>query len=193
MDQVIAALYRARAGEPGYTLDDIAHAADSTCGCRLDPTFARHVRSAEPIDFAPALASIGYRMDVAFEMAKDANGVPIADTRVYVARANEADPTSPLWIGITRPTGAWAAAGLHSGDEFIAIDGHKIASWDEFRAFLRGVKVGQTLSVTYARDGVRHDARVLMDVYVIPRVTLSDLPNATPAQLARRAKWLAAQ
>ena len=193
MDQVIAALYHARAGEAGYTLDDIQRAADSVCACKLDTFFADHVRDSKPVDFAPALATIGYRMDVAFEMAKDPNGNPIADTRVYVARANEADSTSPLLIGITRPAGAWAAAGLHSGDQLLTIDGRRIASWDEFRAVLRTAKVGQTLTVAYSRDGVRHEAKVLIDVYVIPHVTISDLPNATPAQLARRAKWLAAQ
>ena len=193
MDQVIAALYRARAGEPGYTLDDIQRAADSVCGCKLDKIFDDHVRDAKPMDFAPALASIGYRMDVAFEMAKDQQGNPIADTRVYVARANENDPVSPLLIGITRPAGAWAAAGLHSGDQLHTIDGHRIASWDEFRALLRGAKVGQTLTVAYSRDGVRREAKVLMDVYVVPHVTISEILNATPEQLARRAKWLAAQ
>jgi predicted metalloprotease with PDZ domain len=193
MDQVMTKLFFTHTSRPGYEPDDIQHAADSACGCKLDKVFADHVRDAKPIDFAPALATIGYQMNVAFEMAKDPTGNPIADTRVYVARANEADSTSPLLIGITRPAGAWAAAGLHSGDQLLTIDGRRIASWDEFRAVLRGAKVGQTLAVAYSRDGVRREAKVLMDVYVVPHVTLTDLPNATPAQLARRAKWLAAQ
>jgi len=193
MDQVMAALYRARAGEPGYTLDDIQHAADSVCGCVLDSIFARHVRASEPMDFAPALASMGYRVDITYEMAKDASGAPLADARVYVAHAKPDDPSSPLWFGITRPTGAWAMAGLHSGDELVSMDGRTIPSWDAFRAYLRNVKVGQTPTVVYARDGVRHETHVLMDVYTVPRVTISEIPDATAEQLARRAEWLAAR
>ena len=58
-----------------------------------------------------------------WEGAHDSAGAPLPDTRVYVMRPDSAPPDSPLRIAIIRPTGAWAAAGLHSGDELLAIDG----------------------------------------------------------------------
>ena len=191
MDQVITALYQRSAAGPGYTIADIELVASQVCGCELRPFFARYVRSAAALDFDGALRSIGYRADVAWFTAKDSTGRPLPDRRVGVTRPESAPPGSPLRFVIVRPTGAWAMAGLHSGDELIAFDGKPVASAEEFRGLLAALDIGQHVSITYARVGVRMKADVMMDAYVLPRVTLVELPGATPAQLARRAHWLA--
>lgn len=193
MDQVMTALYRNSAGEPGYTLADIERAANSVCGCDLTPFFERHIANSVPIDFDGPLRTIGYKMSLTWDGAHDSTGAPLPDTRVFVARPDSAPPDSPLRIGIIRPTGAWAAAGLHSGDELLAIDGKPVTTVADFRQLLRTFKVGQHVKISYQRKGKRAVADVMIDVYVLPHVTLEPLPDATPEQLARRARWLAGE
>jgi predicted metalloprotease with PDZ domain len=193
MDQLMAALYQRAAGEPGYTLADIERTANAVCGCELRPFFERHVRNATVLDFDEALRGVGYRTDIAWLTAKDSTGRPRPDTRVFVMRPDSAPPDSPLRFGIIRPTGAWAAAGLHSGDELIAVNGRAVTTAAEFRRLLTTFDIGEHVKIAYTRGGRRAEADVMMDAYVLPRVTLLELPGATPEQLARRAKWLAGE
>lgn len=193
MDQVMAALYAHSAGEPGYTLADIERAVNEVCACELRPFLNDHIRNALPYDFDAALRGIGYRTEVAWDTARDSAGAPIADTRVFVMRPEGAPASSPLRIAIIRPAGAWARAGLHSGDELIAVNGNGVSTRMEFRRLLAAFRVGEHVKVTYSRNGRRAVADVLIDVYVMPKVTLVDLPDLTPQQLAMRANWLAAK
>jgi membrane-associated protease RseP (regulator of RpoE activity) len=51
------------------------------------------------------------------------------------------------------------AAGLRSGDRIVAIDGRRVATFDELRAALAD-KGGRQISVTYVRDGQEQTARL---------------------------------
>ena len=191
MDQVMAALWLRAANGPGYTSADLERVASDVCGCDLRPFFARWVHNAAPLDFDAALRGAGWRMDVAWLTAKDSTGRPLPDRRVYVMRGEGAPAGAPMRLGILQPTGAWAAAGLHSGDEILSLDGAPVTSPAQFRQMLAALEVGQHVKVAYARGGKRAVADVMMDVYVLPKVTLVDLPAATPQQLELRRQWLA--
>lgn len=193
MDAVIDTLYARAAGEPGYTLADIERAANTVCGCELRPFFGAHVRDAKPFDFDAAVRSMGYRTEIVWGTAKDSAGAPITDTRIFAMRPEGAPPSTPLIIGVTRPTGAWAHAGLHSGDLLLEVNGQPVASSTDFRRMLAGFQLGQHVTVTYSRAGHRAKANVMIDAYVVASVTLVDLPTVTPQQLARRAAWASAQ
>ncbi len=67
---------------------------------------------------------------------------------------------------------AAAKAGLRSGDEIVAVDGHAIDSWDAMTADFRR-RAGEHIVVSVRRDGVELDLGLtLMTVY---RDTVSDL------------------
>ena len=49
--------------------------------------------------------------------------------------------------------GPAAAAGISAGDTIVAFDGQPVESWDEFRVAMGSVEPGETVEVTYTRDG----------------------------------------
>jgi putative serine protease PepD len=53
-----------------------------------------------------------------------------------------------------------AQAGLEAGDVVTAIDGTRIASADELQSLIGAKKPGDTISITYVRDGTSHTASV---------------------------------
>ncbi len=53
-----------------------------------------------------------------------------------------------------------AKAGLRAGDVITALDGHAIASPDELQSAVSDHRPGDTVTVTYERDGTSHTARV---------------------------------
>jgi predicted metalloprotease with PDZ domain len=192
-DDLMRAMYAQYGTGRAFTGPDLERAANATCGCDLDPFFDRYVRGAAALDFDGALRAIGYRMKVAWEMAADSAGHALPDTRIFAVRPAGSSPDAPLILGVTRPTGVWAFNGVHAGDELIALDGRPIASSSDFRRALADIKVGDRVTITFAHAGRRKETSFLMDVYVLPRVTLEELPGATPAQLALRARWLAGE
>jgi membrane-associated protease RseP (regulator of RpoE activity) len=75
-------------------------------------------------------------------------GVPTAARPVIEGvEATLAGQTSPA-----------AEAGLRTGDEIVAIDGHPVVSEDNFIAYTRG-HVGQSIQITVVRDGRRVTVR----------------------------------
>jgi putative serine protease PepD len=60
------------------------------------------------------------------------------------------------------PGGPAQRAGLHSGDVIVAVDGERVTSADELIVAIRRHVPGQRLTVTYLRDGGRHDAVVIL-------------------------------
>lgn len=62
---------------------------------------------------------------------------------------------------VVAKTGA-AEAGLKPGDAMVAIDGARLASWDELLARLQTAKPGQTVVIVYSRGGVDHTVRAVL-------------------------------
>jgi regulator of sigma E protease len=71
-------------------------------------------------------------------------------------------PTPTLVLGQVLAGGAAKASGLTAGDRLTAIDGVKVASWDDVLAKLRAHKPGDAIVVTYVRDGATHEARAVL-------------------------------
>ena len=58
--------------------------------------------------------------------------------------------------------GAGAKAGLKKGDIITAVNGDLVASNDALVASVRGFQPGQKITLTYTRDGEKHDAEVTL-------------------------------
>ena len=59
-----------------------------------------------------------------------------------------------------RNGGPAKAAGLHVGDVVTAVDGHKISSAGELQSAIDAKKPGDTVKITYKRNGKQHTVSV---------------------------------
>jgi putative serine protease PepD len=63
-------------------------------------------------------------------------------------------------LALVRPDTPAASAGLRGGDVITAIDGKKTASSDDVQSAISSKRPGDTVSVTYSRDGQTHTVSV---------------------------------
>jgi predicted metalloprotease with PDZ domain len=189
LDDVMRALVTEHPAPRGFTGVDVERTASRVCGCRLHGFFERHVRGAALLDFAPALRSLGLRPRVWMEAAVDSAGRPEPDLRVwaYVLRGE----TQPRFV-ITDPRSAWARAGLHTGDRIVAFNGTAVDGRRAALNAIRSARAGDRLHVDILRGDRPMSADVVVGEYERTRVALEELPAATPAQRAARARWLTA-
>ena len=180
LDDATRALYRERAHR-GYTGADIQHAAERACRCNLTQFFDSNVRGAGRLDFARYLGSAGLRMIDSLVTATDDSGRALPDLRVW-ARVPEGE-TEPRLL-VLQSDGAWATAGLKSGDRIVAWNGSAMSGLGAFRAKLRALEVGDEVALDYRRDGALAHATVRVTPYRVHRVRLLPLPNATSQQRA---------
>lgn len=187
LDDVMKALYRERAHR-GYTGADIQRAAEHTCSCDLTGFFASNVRSAGRLDFDRYLRAAGLRMMDSLITATDDSGRVLPDLRVW-ALVPEGE-TAPRLL-VVQSDGAWARAGLRSGDRIVSWNGAAMDGMREFRTKLRALQAGDEVALEVRRDGAMAHATVRVTPYQVHRVKLVPLTNATARQRAvRRATML---
>ena len=116
-------------------LDDVlARTVADVCGCDVQPFFAAHVRDGRSIDFDRYLRLIGLRVRVSWKPALSSDSQPAADLRFF---AWQPPGERALSLLLTDPTGAWARAGLHTGDRVVAVNGAPFPTMDDLRALRR--------------------------------------------------------
>ncbi len=71
----------------------------------------------------------------------------------YVASLNVAE---------VRPGSGAEAAGVRAGDRIVALDGAELGGWEDLLRVIGGAKPGQTIAVTYERDGERLTGRAVL-------------------------------
>jgi predicted metalloprotease with PDZ domain len=188
-------MYDRYAGPRGFTGEDILNTVNDVCACDLQEFFQAHVSGSRPLDFARHLALAGWRLDTATAPAADSGGRALPDLRASVTAfggigsAGGAAGFRPR-LSIPDPTGAWARAGLLTGDEIVSVNGRPVAGADDFRAATSGVRVGDTVRVVYVRNGAQRTAAVPLAGYQLTRVRIVDLPSVTARQRAVRQAWL---
>jgi S1-C subfamily serine protease len=120
--------------------------------------------------------------------AADSAGRPRADARVWaVVPSGESAPR----LIVMQPEGAWARAGLHSGDRVVSWNGAAVDGMRDFRAKLSALQVGDTVALVYERAGApaaEAPLRVALRVpsYSVHQARLEEVPDATRRQRAIR-------
>jgi predicted metalloprotease with PDZ domain len=189
LDDVMRALVAEHPQPAGYTGMDIERTASHVCGCQLHGFFERYVRGSTLLDFAPALRTLGLRPRVWMEPVRDSAGRAEPDLRVWVfTRRGEREPR----FIIDDPRSAWARAGLHTGDVIVSINGAAIPDRRAAITAIRALRTGDRARVELVRAGRPMTVDVMVGGYERTRAAFEDLPDATPAQRAARARWLAA-
>jgi predicted metalloprotease with PDZ domain len=187
MDDVMRLMLERHAGARGFTSADVERAVAGTCRCAVKAFFDAHIRGGgRPIDFDSYLRHAGLRAEVAWRPALGADGRPVADLRAFPY--DPGDGTGPR-LGLTTPESAWGRAGLHTGDRVRAVNGARTPTVDSVRLALRGLRSGDTARVEIERGGATRTVPVVMAPFDRPFVEIRDLPNATAAQVALRARW----
>ena len=187
LDDFMRALYEASRSGTGFSSQDVEHIASSICGCRLAGLFDRQVRAAGLIDLGPTAARLGWRIVVDTIAAVDAEGSSIPDLRFNVGSVGD----SAVVLAVTYATGAWARAGVRTGDVVESLNGNHPSNVSQLLTTLRRLRVGDTASVVLRRRGSLLHIDVVLRGYSRPRARLVDAPAVTAEQRARRARWLA--
>jgi putative serine protease PepD len=65
-------------------------------------------------------------------------------------------------LAAIQPNTAAAKAGLKAGDVITAVDGHQVASGDDLSRIVDTYKPGDSVSVTYTRNGSSHTTTVTL-------------------------------
>jgi predicted metalloprotease with PDZ domain len=186
LDDVMRALYTRSASKHGIT-DSVWRAiADSVCGCRMTRLFATQVSGVGPIDVAPAMARVGYRIIVDTIPSVDNAGNPVPDARLNVAPSDSA-----VTLIVSYDSGSWAKAGLRTGDLLTNLNGVRIRGFPGFIAQLRRFRIGDKIPVDVERAGRPLHFDITIEGFNRPRARIVDASEPTAAQLARRARWLA--
>jgi predicted metalloprotease with PDZ domain len=188
IDDLMRVMMQRYSADSGFTTASVERAAGEVCGCVTGPFFDRWVRRAGPIDVDRYLRLIGYRARVTRVTAQDDSGRPRPDLRIF---AWQPQPEALPSLLLIEPSGIWARAGLHTNDSAVSVNGAATRDARAFRRAIGALRYGDTARVAVLRAGRRVIATVPIAGYEDLRVSLEELPGATPAQLARLARWAA--
>jgi predicted metalloprotease with PDZ domain len=187
-DDVMHALAAKFDSSRGIDNSDIELAIEKVCGCDIGDFFKDHIYSAKQVDFDRYLSLLGLKADVNWSTSLDSEGKPSVDMRI-----GPVVPEGEMKIRITNSRGAWAAAGLKTGDKTISGDGTPIRTWNEFRSWLRTLKIGDTARMIVSRGGETKTFEVPIKTYEIRTVRITEISNANPKQLRLREAWVNAR
>ena len=188
IDDLMRAMMRRFSADSGYTTAGVESVASGVCGCVLAPFFDRWVRHAGTIDVDRYLRLVGLRARVTRAPALSAEGKPEPDVALF---AWQPAPGALPELLLTDPRGIWGRAGLRTGDQIVSVNGAAIPEPRALRRALSPLAIGDTARVAVLRAGQRVIATVPIAGRERVSVRLEPLADATAAQKARLARWLA--
>ena len=185
LDDVMRLMMERYSGRTGFTSLDVEHTINEVCGCVTHAFFEQFVRTAHPIDFNRYLRLIGLRSRVSNAPA-GAPAQPNPDIRVYAwLPEGAAHPR----LRVFDRTSAWVAAGLHTGDSLITVNGTAITGVPAFRSIIGRIRVGDSMRVEVGRAGGRVTRAFVIPQVNEPVVTIEEMAGATAKQRRLREQW----
>ena len=186
MDDVMR-LMLSRFSKKGFTANDVAGLIREVSGKDVHAFFDEHITGNKKIDYNYYLAMIGLKATLSWEMVRNESKLLLPDLRIYAWQ----DADSSLHLGIPDPETCWAAAGLHTGDRLVSVNG-KTVGLSEFYRLVRSPAVGDTvhIAVQQKNGGKLYNASVKIAGYRHPVVQIRPLPNPTARQKQRLAAWI---
>ena len=187
MDDVMRLMLDRFGGTQGFVGRDVERVVEDVCGCDVTPFFDAHVRSGSAIPFDRYLALVGLRPRVEWIPAVSQNtNEPIVDLRLYAA---DVPPGQLARLVLTHPESPWARAGLHTGDRIVSVNGAPARTWQEFRAILQRIRIGDTTRMEVERAGKRLTVNVVAVQQMRPLVRLEPIPRAPAKAMRLHEAW----
>jgi predicted metalloprotease with PDZ domain len=186
MDDAMRKMMENFSGEKGFTSTDIEQTVHEICGCNVHPFFQDHVFGSRQIDFNKWLKLIGLQFAIEWKDVLSADGKASPDLRVYSwQNPNE----NFIRLGITNPASCWANAGLHTGDKIISVNGTVVVAPRDFRQLIRGVKIGDTVTMEVQQPAGKVRVNVMITGYQYPDVHIFPLVGATEKEKHLLSEW----
>lgn len=111
------------------------------------------------------------------EVQRGRVGIGIQDVLPGLSEALELSVDSGALVSEVEPGSPAEQAGIEVGDVIIAVNGEEVATASELRNAIGLVRLGETVTLTYVRDGQTMD----VDVVVGPAEQTSAAPQTDPA------------
>ena len=179
LDDVLRLAYARYAGERGFSREEFRAVAQEVVGVPLRDWFVSVLETTAELDYAAALDWLGLRFAPA--AASCAGGWTGLETRVVGGRL--------LVSQVRRETPGWHA-GFNVDDEILAIDDDRVLP-DQWQSRLKRYSPGDRVSVLIARRERLRRLDVTLEAEPPNVWKLEFHPDASAAQAARRAAWLA--
>jgi predicted metalloprotease with PDZ domain len=180
LDDVVRLAFTRYSGARGFTPVEFRQTATDVAGTDLGPWFKQALETTDEIDYSPALD--WYGLDLRTPR-------PPSDPAGWLGAKTRIDGGRLVVENVPRGTPA-LDAGVNPGDEILAIDDFRVPP-DKLDERLQSYRPGQKVNLLVARREELKRLNVTLGLEPANRWTLTVKPNATPAQQAHLAAWLA--
>lgn len=188
LDDVVRSLAAAFSPSRGIVAADIERAVSAACTCDAHSFFAMYVAAARPLEFDRWLAVLGLQHTVSWSPARAPDSTLLPDRRVSAfVQAGETQPRLQIWF----PETPWGRAGFHTGDRVSSWNGAPVDSISQLRTLISELRLGDSVRLAVQRPAGRFEATVIVREYDRPTVRIRPRVDATDAQRALLARWLA--
>lgn len=173
LDDVMRALYNDtyKKANRGFTEAELKKACETAAGTSLDEIFNDYVYGTKPTDYDKYLAYAGLRLQVTPDNTPSL-GMTLADENNRVI------------VKVTRRDAPAYNDGINVNDEIIAVDGFRMNSASAVNGYIASRKIGDTVKVTLARDGLLRELTVKVGTSGTAQYNIVPIANPTPEQQA---------
>jgi len=157
----------------GYTDAEFKAGFEKFAGKKLTDFYAKYINGLDAIDYNKYLGYAGYKLNDELASTNEPTLGVFTNTRNIITT-------------VLRNGAGWVD-GLNVGDVITHIDDTPVT---DLAAAIKSKKVGDKIVVTVSRDGQAYKIPVTLKRNDTVKYSITELPNATPQQLAVRKKWL---
>jgi predicted metalloprotease with PDZ domain len=157
----------------GYTDAEFKAGFEKFAGKKLDDFYAKYINGLDAINYDKYLGYAGYKLSDELASTNEPT------LGVFTNQRN-------IITTVIRDGAGWVD-GLNVGDQITAVDDTPVT---DLNAVIKGKKVGDKIVVTVTRDAQAFKIPVTLQRNNTFKYTITEVPNATPQQLAVRKKWL---
>jgi predicted metalloprotease with PDZ domain len=157
----------------GYTDAEFKAGFEKFAGKNLDDFYAKYINGLAAIKYDKYLGYAGYKLTDDLAASNDPT------LGVFFNQRN-------IITTVVRGGAGWVD-GLNVNDQITNIDDTPVT---DLNAVIKGKKVGDKIVVTVSRDGQSFKIPVTLKRNDNVNYKITEVPNATPQQLAVRKKWL---
>lgn len=181
LDDVMKEAYQLfyKKNNKGYSDAEFKALAEKVAGMSLDDVYEL-VNTASSPDYNKYLQDVGLELvdlNAGYEVPDLGLKTTITEGKLFVQN-------------VSREGAAWDG-GVNVKDELIAVNGYRIdAAGKELDRAIQASKIGDTLQLTIARDGLIQTLAVEVGISKTSKFNFMPLQNASPAQQELKEKWL---